>query len=263
MPELDLQHAMDTDRRAAEAASAAALSHFRRGVRVEVKPDRTPVTQADRDAEAAIAAVVRGAFPGHGFLGEETGAHAGAAETRWIVDPIDGTRGFTRGGVSWGPLVALEHRGEIVAGAMALPAAGEVYWAARGLGAWLSTGGAAPVRLAVSGVSAWTEATLLIGEPKLIFAPPLLPRVAALATTCASTRCPGDLAGCALVLKGQADAWIEAGVQIWDIAPFPVLVAEAGGRFTDLAGTPTHAAGGCVVSNGKLHGHVLAALAAS
>jgi histidinol-phosphatase len=143
---------------------------------------------------------------------------------------------------------------------MALPAAGEVYWGARGLGAWLSTGGGPPVRLAVSGVETWAEATLLLGEPRLLLSPPLLSGVARLATTCASARCPGDLAACAMVLKGQADAWIEAGVQIWDIAPFPVLVSEAGGRFTDLAGTPSHAAGGCVVTNGRLHAHVLAAL---
>jgi histidinol-phosphatase len=145
---------------------------------------------------------------------------------------------------------------------MALPAAGEVYWAARGLGAWLSTAGGPPVRLGVSGVAAWADATFLIGEPRLLFAPPLLAGVARLATSCASTRCPGDLAGCALVLKGQADAWVETGVQIWDIAPFPVLVAEAGGRFTDLRGAPGHAAGGCVVTNGKLHAHVVAALGA-
>src|SRR5512138_266493 len=137
MPDLDLAKAMDTARRAAEAASRASLAHFRRGVRVEVKPDRTPVTQADRDSEAAILAVVCADFPGHGFLGEETGAHGGDAETRWIVDPLDGTKGFTRGGAFWGALVALEHRGAVVAGAMALPALGETYWGAKGLGAWM------------------------------------------------------------------------------------------------------------------------------
>src|SRR5512143_1788184 len=144
MPDLDLAKAMETARRAAEAASAASLPHFRRGVRVEVKPDRTPVTQADRDSEAAILAVVREAFPDHAFLGEETGAHAGAAGTRWIVDPLDGTKGFTRSRGFWGALVALEHEGRIVAGGMALPALGETYWAARGHGAWLRSGAGAP-----------------------------------------------------------------------------------------------------------------------
>jgi histidinol-phosphatase len=260
MPDLDLEKALATARRAAEAASAASLVHFRRGVRVEVKPDRSPVTVADREAEAAILAVVREAFPGHAFLGEETGAHAGSARSRWIVDPLDGTKGFTRGRGFWGPLVALEHDGAIVAGAMALPALGEVYWAARGLGAWLSAGGAPPARLSVSRIGAWSDATLSLGEPHVLFRPPLLERVAALATSAQTARCYGDLAGCALVLQGKAEAWVEAGVQIWDLGPIPVLVEEAGGRFTDLDGKPTVASGSCVASNGLVHDHVLRAL---
>ena len=261
MPDLDLAKAMETARRAAEAATAASLAHFRRGVRVERKPDRTPVTQADRDAEAAILAVVREAFPDHGFLGEETGAHAGAAATRWIVDPLDGTKGFTRGRGFWGSLVALEHEGRIVAGAMALPALSETYWAAKGLGAWLKAGDAAPVQLRVSRVAAWEDATLSFGEPHVLFRPPMLDRLARLALAAQTARCYGDLAGCALVLQGKAEAWVEAGVQIWDLGPLPILVEEAGGRFTDLDGNPTHTSGSCVASNGLVHDHVLRALA--
>jgi histidinol-phosphatase len=218
------------------------------------------VTQADRDSEAAILAVVRDAFPEHGFLGEETGAHAGSAETRWIVDPLDGTKGFTRGRGFWGALVALEHRGAVVAGAMALPALGETYWAARGLGAWLRAGGGAPARLQVSRIADWPDATLSFGEPHVLFKPPMLERIAALAISAQAARCYGDLAGCALVLQGKAEAWVEAGVQIWDIAALEILVEEAGGRFTDLEGRPTHASGGCVASNGAVHEHVLRAL---
>jgi len=261
MPDLDLAKAMEVARRAVEAASAASLAHFARGVAVERKPDRSPVTQADRDSEAAILAVVREAFPGHGFLGEETGAHAGSAETRWIADPLDGTKGFTRGRSFWGALVALEHRGAIVAGAMALPAIGETYWAARGLGAWMRAGPGAATRLRVSSVGDWSDATLSFGEPHVLFRPPVLERLAALALSAQAARCYGDLAGCALVLRGQAEAWVEAGVQIWDLAPLQILVEEAGGRFTDLDGAPTHASGNCVASNGLVHEHVLRGLA--
>jgi histidinol-phosphatase len=263
MPELDLAKAMDTARRAAEAAAAAALPHFRAGVRVEVKPDRTPVTIADRSAEAAALGVIRGAFPGHAVLGEETGAHPGEAESRWIVDPIDGTRGFARGGVSWGPLVALQHGGSVVAGAMALPALSETYWAAKGLGCWLRAGSAPPVRLRVSSVADWAEATLQLGEPRVLLAPPLAGPVGELVRACASARCVGDLAGCAQVLSGRAEAWIEAGVQIWDLAPLQILVEEAGGRFTDLEGRPTISSGACLASNGLVHERVLAALGAA
>ncbi len=259
-PSLDLDLALATARRAAEAGAAASLRHFSAGLAVELKPDRTPVTRADREAEAAIVAVIRAAFPDQALLGEETGAHPGSAEWRWIVDPLDGTKGFTRGRAFWGPLVALEERGAVVAGAMALPVAAEVYWAARGRGAWLSTAGGPPARLAVSRIADWREATLSLGEPHVLLAPPLLAPIARLATAAQSARCYGDLAGCALVLKGQAEAWIEAGVQLWDIAPLQILVEEAGGRFTDHAGAPTHASGHCVASNGAVHERVLAAL---
>jgi len=260
MPALDIDLALTTARRAAEAASAAALAHFRRGVRVELKPDRSPVTVADREAEAAILKVILGAFPDHAVLGEETGAHAGSAATRWIVDPLDGTRGFTRGESCWGPLVALEHEGEVVAGAMALPVAGEVYFAAKGRGSWLASGGVAPAPLRVSAVARWEDATFSLGEPRVLLAPPYVDPVSRLATTCARTRCHGDLAGFAMVLTGRAEAWVEAGVQIWDLAPMGILLAEAGGKLTDLAGRSTVASGHCLASNGAVHDHVLAAL---
>jgi histidinol-phosphatase len=263
MPDLDLDLAMETARRAAEAGGAAAMPHFRAGVRVELKPDRSPVTAADREAEGAILAVLRERFPGHAVLGEETGAHAGAgadAAGRWIVDPIDGTRGFTRGGSFWGPLVALEVAGDVVAGAMALPAMREVYWAARGRGAWRSVAGGPAERLRVSGIQAWDEATLSLGELKFLLAPATREAINRLTVTAAQARCYGDLAGCAMVLTGRAEAFVEAGVQIWDIAPLRVLVEEAGGRFTDLSGVATHASGACVASNGAVHPHILAAL---
>ncbi len=288
MVDIDLDLALVTARRAVEAGARAALARFDRGIRVEIKPDRTPVTAADRDSESAILEVLRGTFPEHAILGEESGFHAAVAKatpgaqrqrtsaeppppgegspepvTRWIVDPIDGTRGFTRGESFWGPLVALEHQGEVVVGAMALPVPEEVYFAARGRGAWLCTHGGAPKRLDVSRIAEWSDATLSLGEPGILLAPPLADRIGELATTCARTRCYGDLAGFAMVLAGRAEAWIEAGVQVWDLAPMKVLVEEAGGKFTDLLGRPAITSGNCVASNARLHAHVLAALRAT
>jgi histidinol-phosphatase len=259
---LELDRALATARRAVEAASAAALRHFRRGVRVEVKPDRTPVTAADRDAETAIVAVIRAAYPGHAILGEESGAHGGDAANRWIVDPIDGTRGFTRGGSFWGPLVALEHEGDVVVGAMAMPALGETLWAARGRGAWMEREGADPARLEISGISDWAEASLSFGEFRGVFSPEREQAILELARTAAQARCYGDLAGAAMVLTGRAEAWIEDGVKIWDIAPLKVLAEEAGGRFTDLAGRSTVSSGNCLLSNGLVHEYVLRVLSA-
>lgn len=255
--DLDLPLALETARRAVAAAAAATLRRFRGDFAVERKPDRTPVTAADREAEAAIVTIIRDAFPQHDILAEESGAHGAGAESRWLVDPLDGTRGFSRGGPFWGPLVALEHRGEVVAGAMALPALGESYWAARGLGCWRDG-----ERLRVSGIGDWGEATVSLGELPALLAPPHGGGVTGLIRTAASARCYGDLAGCALVLNGRAEAWLEAGVKVWDLAPLKVLVEEAGGRFTDFAGRPTIESGRAVASNGVVHEHVLAALAA-
>jgi len=251
---IDLERAVATARDAVAAAGAAALAHLRRGVVVETKPDLTPVTAADRAAEDEIVAVIRAAFPDHAILGEEGGAR-GAGAVRWIVDPIDGTRGFARGGAMWGPLVALEVDGELVAGAMALPALGHTYWAARGAGAWRDG-----TRLAVSAIAELGDATLSLGELRRMVTHP---GVQALIGRAASTRCYGDLAGCAMVLDGRAEVWIEGGVKPWDVAAPAILIAEAGGRFTDWAGRPSIEAGYAIASNGLVHDEIVRAMAAA
>ena len=257
-PARDLDRAVDAARRAVEAAAAASLRHFRAGVTVETKPDRTPVTAADRESEEAILNALLAAIPDASILAEESGIRAGDPRTRWIVDPLDGTRGFTRGGSFWGPLVALEHEGEILVGATALPALGETYWAAKGRGAWKDG-----ARLRVSGVDDWGEATLSLGEMRLIFDSPARDGVLELVRTAASARGYGDVAGALMVLTGRAEAWIEAGVKIWDIAPMKILFEEAGGRFTDLRGVATVESGSAVGTNGRVHARVMAALAAA
>ncbi len=228
--------------------------HLRRGVIVETKPDLTPVTAADRAAEDEIVGVIRAAFPDHAILGEEGGAR-GTGDVRWIVDPIDGTRGFARGGMMWGPMVALEVAGELVVGALALPALGRTYWAARGRGAWRDG-----TRLAVSAIAELADATLSIGELRRLASER---GIQSLIGRAASTRSYGDLAGCAMVLDGRAEVWIEGGVKTWDIAAPAILIAEAGGRFTDWRGTPSIETGHAIASNGAIHDVVLQALAAA
>src|SRR5262249_7680929 len=124
----DLDRAFDLVRRAIEAASTIALKYYRpEGIGSDTKPDRSPVTAADREAEEKIIALIRAEFPAHAILSEESGMLPGDSKTRWIVDPLDGTRGFTRGGSFWGPLVALEHEGSVVAGGMAMPVMRDVF----------------------------------------------------------------------------------------------------------------------------------------
>jgi len=254
-PFVELERALEVARRAVESAAVASLRFWRTDVDVLHKSDASPVTAADHAAEAAILSLIREAFPDHGILAEESGAALTGSPSRWIVDPLDGTRGFARGGSFWGPLVALEHEGEMLVGAMALPALGETYWAARGLGAWRDG-----ERLAVSSIGRWSEATLSVGEFGRLLAGSRCEGVTELVRTAASTRGYGDVAGCALLLNGRAEAWLESGVKLWDLAACQVLVEEAGGRFTDFDGSGSLASGNAAASNGLLHERVLEGL---
>ena len=251
----DLDALLHTARAAVDAASHAAMRHWRRTLRVERKADRSPVTAADRDAEAAILEVVRRRWPDDAVLAEEGGATPGGSGRRWIVDPLDGTRGFARGGTFWGPLVAVEREGLVLAGAMALPALGETYWAARGTGAFRD--GHA---LWVPDTADWADAVLSLGELPHLLRGPHAGGVRTLIETAGQARCYGDLAACALLLTGRADVWLESGVAPWDLAALQVLVEEAGGRFTDFAGGTGFDAGQALAAGAALHAHALTVL---
>ncbi|MCC7139036.1 MAG: inositol phosphatase [Planctomycetes bacterium] len=232
------------------------MVHWRRLERVEKKSDGTPVTVADREAEDAAVAVLEARFPGTPILGEEGGARGGDGPTRFVVDPLDGTIGYARGGVMWGPLVALEHEGEVVAGAMELPVLRAAYWAGRGLGCFRDGD-----RVRVSTTDLWRRAVVSLGGMKrVLFEHPRAAAIEGLVRSARSGRAYGDVGSCAMLLDGTADVWLEAGVRVWDLAAPRILVEEAGGRFTDFAGRPGHATGEAVASNGVLHDHVLAAL---
>ena len=257
---------LDTAKDAVALAVQHSLKYFQNDVRVETKPDRSPVTQADKESEAAIVALLETRFKDHAILGEESGAHDKPSDYRWIIDPLDGTRGFSRGGTFWGPLIALEHKGEVIVGAMALPALGEMYFAEKGQGAWqvaIDKQGRAtgePKRVQVSAISDWADATLSLGELQRLSVGPRKDAINNLAGTAANARCFGDLAACAMLFCGRAEAWIEGGVQIWDLAALKILVEEAGGRFTDHDGKPTHTSGHALATNGKHHDRILALL---
>jgi histidinol-phosphatase len=242
---------------AARTAGAIALRYFRSDVRVMQKPDLTPVTQADHEAEVAIVERLRPAFPDIGFLGEEFGAQGGQSR-RWIIDPIDGTKNFVRGIPYWATLLALEEDGEITLGVVHSPATGELFWARRGQGAWAD---GAPLR--VSPVDRLGDAMLVHSSLNLLR--PLdegrcWDGFVRLVEATDRQRGFGDYFGYTFVLRGQAELMLEADVKAWDIAPFKVLFEEAGGRLTDLAGRPTIYSGTTLASNGRLHEEVLGLL---
>jgi histidinol-phosphatase len=240
--------------RAAEAAGEVAMKYYRGGFEVTIKPDQTPVTQADREAEQAIKSILRLAYPDHGFLGEELGEE-GPKERRFIIDPIDGTKNFIRRVPIWAVLLGLEEAGEITAGVMLNPALGEMFWARRGDGAW-----SADERLRVSDCERLDEATLLHSDLHLMREGGFWDPLVRLVDACRRTRGFGDYYGYGLVAGGKAEIYVETDLKPWDAAPVKILVEEAGGRLTDFGGRPTIYGGSVLATNGRLHEQTLALL---
>ncbi len=247
-----------------DAADEIALRHFRRDLEIATKPDRSLVTQADRQAEALIRERVGAAFPDHGLVGEELGTESADAAVRWYIDPIDGTHNFVRGVPVFATLLAVERDGEMQVGVVSAPALHERWFAWRGGGAWATTTGGAvatPRRLHTSRVAALEDAQVLYGSPTAVERTGWAPGFRGLLEHAWRDRGFGDFWAYALLAEGAAEAMIEVGMKPWDLAAPLVLVEEAGGRLTDFAGARGVDAASAVASNGILHPAVLAALA--
>ena len=244
---------------ALDAAAAAAQvigPLYRRNLAVTIKADKSPVTEADVMAERAIRELLEARFPGYGFHGEESGSRALDADYVWLVDPLDGTKSFVREYPMFSTQIALAHRGRPVVGVSHAPAYGELAWAERGQGAWLD---GAP--LAVSGVSTLESAAVSTGNLKSLAASPAWDRWGRIVARVDRIRGYGDFLHYHLLAAGRIDAVVESDVNILDIAALSVIVEEAGGRFTDLAGRPVGPGTTSVLaSNGALHEPLLEAL---
>jgi histidinol-phosphatase len=242
--------------RLADVADAITLSRFRaQDLRVDAKPDLTPVSDADLAVEEALRRVLYDEQPDDAVLGEEHGV-TGDGPRQWVIDPIDGTKSFVRGVPVWATLIALRVDGRVDVGVVSAPALGRRWWASRGAGAF-----ADGQPIAVSRVSSLQDAHLsyssLTGWEELGRLEGLLQ----LSRDCWRTRAFGDFWSHVLVAEGAVDASFEPEVSLWDLAPLQVIVEEAGGRFTDLSGQARPDGGSCVCSNGLLHDEVLAGLA--
>ena len=223
-----------------------------RGLQVHTKLDGTPVTEADRRIESTLRTAVSDAFPGDAFLGEEYPDTEGTSGYRWIVDPIDGTKSFIRGVPLYANLIALEQGDEIVFGVINMPSANIVVHAERGKGCWRNG-----VRVSVSNRTtldgAYVMATWLEDwDPEVI--DDLHGQGVVLRTW-------GDAFGYAMVACGTADAVIDYTAQPYDLAPMPVIIEEAGGRFSSLDGRLTYGGGNGIASNGLVHDDLLAYVA--
>jgi histidinol-phosphatase len=233
----------------ADEADALSLPRFRAvDLHVETKPDLTPVTDADRAVERALRERIARERPGETVLGEEEGDEGG--DVRWIVDPIDGTKNFSRGIPVWATLIALERDGVVVCGVASAPALGHRWWAARGEGAYRDG-----ERLAVSRIARLEEATVSFSRSGLDD-----PRTIGLALAAWHAQPFSDFWAHLLVAEGGVDVAAEHVMNVWDNAVLQVIVEEAGGRFTDLRGDARIDGGNAVSTNGLLHDEVLARL---
>ncbi|MCY7364729.1 MAG: histidinol-phosphatase [Frankiaceae bacterium] len=247
----------------ADAADAITLDRFGAvDLVVESKPDLTPVSDADRAVEQAIRTRLASSRPGDAVLGEEDG-ETGTGPRRWVVDPVDGTKNFVRGVPVWASLVALQVDGEVVVGVVSAPALGRRWWAARDLGAFAGGSLAQARRLQVSAVSSLADASVAYSSLTGWEETGRLPGLLELSREVWRTRAYGDFWSHVMVAEGAVDASFEPEVSLWDLAPLQVVVEEAGGRFTDLAGRARADGGSAVCSNGLLHDEVLVRLAPS
>lgn len=242
------------------AESADALTTERFGavdLRVDSKPDLTPVSDADLACERMIRDRLAARRPDDTVLGEEFGGDATLSGRQWVVDPIDGTKNFVRGVPVWATLIALLVDGVPTVGVVSAPALRRRWWAAAGLGAHTHFDDEDAREISVSGVADLASSSLAFSSLSGWADRGIRDKFVALTDAVWRVRGYGDFFNYCLVAEGAVDIALEPEVSTWDLAPLDVLVREAGGRFTNLDGAPGPHGGSAVATNGLLHEEVL------
>ena len=235
------------------------LRHVTTGLRVTAKPDSSLVTQADTEVETFLRERIAAAFPRHGVVGEEFADESGDGETRWIIDPIDGTHNMVRGIPVFATLLAVERQGQLLAAAVSAPALARRWHAARGGGAVVRDL-LGERRLQVSGIDRLADAQVVWSGIRALDASGFGAAVRAIAAGAWRDRGFGDFWGYMLVAEGAAEAMLEVGPTVWDLAAPALIGAEAGGRMTDFSGRDSFAGPQSLASNGRVHDALVAIL---
>lgn len=230
-------------------------------LKVDSKPDLTPVSDADLATETALRDLLATARPDDAVLGEEFGGDAELAGRQWVIDPIDGTKNFVRGVPVWATLIALLVDAVPVVGVVSAPALCRRWWASAGDGAFARFGSDEPRRITVSDVAELDSASLAFSSLSGWADRGIRDRFIELTDDVWRVRGYGDFLNYCLVAEGAVDIAAEPEVSLWDLAPLDVLVREAGGTFTDLEGAAGPGGGSAVATNAHLHGEVLGRLA--
>ncbi len=229
-------------------------------LQVESKPDLTPVTDADRAAEAIIRDMLTHSRSRDAIYGEEEGGTRTHAPRRWIIDPIDGTKNFVRGVPVWATLLALEEDGEITLGIVSAPALGRRWWAAKGMGAFTGRSWANAKQIHVSDVSRVADASISYSSLNGWATRGQLRAFLRLVQGCWRSRAYGDFWSYMLLAEGAVDIAAEPELEVYDMAALVPIVEEAGGRFTSLHGKSGPWGGCALATNGHLHEQAQAVL---
>jgi histidinol-phosphatase len=235
---------------AVEKSRKIILESFNKNITVNIKEDKSPVSEADIKAEEIIKETIKNHFPNHGFLGEESGDEKTNTEYKWIIDPIDGTKGYLRGLPMYSTEIGLMKNNELILGVSDQPKLKNVFWGEKNKGAFKNN-----ERIFVSKTERLEEAYLSFGGLKHF---QQFENLYKLSQTVKSCRSYGDSWAYSMLAEGKIDIVIEAKVKIWDISAIKTIVEEAGGKITDIQGNPINTNTTSVIAtNGKLHDQVL------
>jgi myo-inositol-1(or 4)-monophosphatase len=232
----ELDRMLDFARGIMYEAGRLTLGYFYRRLEVIAKSDGSPVTIADREAEALVRKAIEEAFPDHGITGEEWGKkepRAGCSYT-WFIDPIDGTKSFIHGVPLYTNLLGLLREDRSVVGVVNIPALGEQVSAREGGGTTLNGR-----RVQVSSTSELSESVVLTSDSRDLALSGPSAGWKDLWKGCKFPRSWGDAYGHVLVATGRAEIMLDARAEPYDLAPLPVILREAGGQFFDWSGNET------------------------